>query len=206
MCEDAARASHRNDDRHMNPPARDFVTVDLCGLKAALASCARTRRVSISALVRGAVARELDLLEDVGGCATSAVSGRVPIKLSIRLTSAEAERLDAHARRAGLSRGALVAQLLDGPPAASSWSAPDCLAALTESCTELATLSRDLRHLTKLLAQGEVRAALEYRRRLDTLGDDVRAHLTLASGLLAEMRPRRSLQRHRPAHDEWRSP
>jgi hypothetical protein len=41
-----------------------------------------------------------------------------------------------------------------------------------------------------LLRQGSVRAAQEYRDMLDTVADDVREHLTLASSVLADLRPR----------------
>ncbi len=64
------------------------------------------------------------------------------------------------------------------------------VAALIASSAELSTLSRDIHHLTSLLRQGNVRAAQEYRERLDTLAGDVRSHLSLAAGVLAELRPR----------------
>jgi len=38
-----------------------------------------------------------------------------------------------------------------------------------------------------------VRAAQEYRERLDTLAGDVRKHLSLASRVLADLRPRSQL-------------
>ena len=103
------------------------------------------------------------------------------------------EQLAAGARRAGLSRGAYLAGLLAGIPslADDSASRPDRLAALNASCAELSTLSRNLHHLTTLLRQGEVRAAMQYREMLDTLGDDVREHLAMAASLLAELRPAR---------------
>ena len=41
----------------MNTTAHDFVTVDMRGLKAALVARAQAERVSVSVLVRGAVAR-----------------------------------------------------------------------------------------------------------------------------------------------------
>ena len=66
------------------------------------------------------------------------------------------------------------------------------LAALIASSAEISTLSRNLHHLTSLLRQGSVRAAQEYREMLDTVADDVREHLTLASAVLAELRPRHS--------------
>jgi hypothetical protein len=116
------------------------------------------------------------------------------VKLSIRLTSSEVEQLDAGARRAGLSRGAFLAGLLANFPSLTGDSASrvDCLAALTASSAELSTLSRNIHRLTALLRQGEVGPAQQYRRLLDTLGDDVRAHLSLAASVLADLRPART--------------
>jgi hypothetical protein len=178
----------------MNDSAHDFVTVEMRGLKAALVAHARAERVSVSVVVRRAVARELGCVDgspEPVAADCPAVVARSMVKLSIRLTRAEAEQLAAGAHRAGLSRGALLAGLLAGVPslAGGSASRPDSLAALNASCAELSTLSRNVHHLTALLRQGEVRAAQEYRRLLDTLGDDVRAHLRLAAGALAQLRP-----------------
>ena len=180
----------------MNTPSHDFVTVEMRGLKAALVARARAQRVSVSVLVRGAVERELGLVDESKeseGALCPAASARSIVKLSIRLTSCEAEQLDASARRAGLSRGAFLAGLLTDVPSLSggAGSRLDCLAALTASSAELSTLSRDINHLTALLRRGEVRAAQEYRLMLDTLGDDVRAHLSLAASVLADLRPAR---------------
>lgn len=183
----------------MAPSSRDRISVDLHGLRAALVDRALARRVSVSVLVREAVERELGLVDgskEPGGAARSAASAGSTVRLSIRLTSEEAGWFDAAARRAGLSRGAFLAGLLAGVPSLSGGgrdgaSRPDCLAALTASSAELSTLSRSINHLTVLLRQGEVRAAQEYRRMLDTLGDDVREHLKLAASVLAELRPAR---------------
>ena len=181
----------------MNKPTHDFVTVDMRGLKAALVARAQAERTSVSLVVRRAVERELGLVESPAPRPAAAAAGSA-VKLSIRLTSAEASQLDAGARRAGLSRGAFLAGLLANIPSLSgnSGSRLDCLAALTASSAELSTLSRNIHHLTTLLRQGEVRAAQEYRRMLDTLGADVRAHLSLAASTLAELRPARPAQRH----------
>ena len=179
----------------MNPPTHEFVTVEMRGLKAALVARAQAERISVSVLVRRAVERELGL--DVSGeCETSetpaTVAGSI-VKLSLRLTSTEAEHLVTGARRAGLSRGAFLAGLLANVPSltGSAGSRLDCLAALTASSAELSTLSRNINHLTALLRQGDVQPAREYRRMLDTLGDDVRAHLRLAARVLADLRPAR---------------
>lgn len=180
----------------MNTPSHDFVTVDMRGLKAALVTRAQAQRVSVSVLVRAAVARELGHVdssdEPETGQRAEAALGSI-VKLSIRFTSGEAEQLDTAARRAGLSRGAFLAGLLANVPSLSGDAASrlDCLAMLTASSAELSTLSRNINHLTTLLRQGEVRAAQEYRRMLDSLGDDVRAHLSLAASVLAALRPSR---------------
>jgi len=65
----------------------------------------------------------------------------------------------------------------------------DPFKALSVSCAELSTLSRNIYHLTHLLRQAEVGPALYYRDMLDTLSGDVRRHLALASGVLADLRP-----------------
>ena len=180
----------------MNTHSHDFVTVDMRGLKAALVARAQAERVSVSVLVRAAVERELGLVDaskEPEGARRAAASAGATVKLSIRLTNGEAEQLDAGARRAGLSRGAFLAGLLAKVPSLSgdAGSRLDCLATLTASSAELSTLSRNINHLTTLLSQGEVRPAQVYRRMLDTLGDDVRAHLSLAAGVLADLRPAR---------------
>lgn len=181
----------------MTSSSHDFVTVDMRGLKAALTARARAERVSVSAVVRRAVQRELGLADGSAereASAPPAAAAASTVKLSIRLTSAEADQLAAAARRAGLSRGAFLTGLLAGVPSlsASVGSRPDGIAALTASSAELATLTRNIHHLSALLRQGEVRAAQEYRRMLDTLGDDVRAHLCLAGSVLADLRPARA--------------
>ncbi len=180
----------------MNTPTHEFVTVDMRGLKAALVARAHNERVSVSLVVRRAVERELRLVDAVRepDAESTVARSASTVKLSIRFTSMEAQQLTSGARRAGLSRGAYLAGLLVGAPSldAGSASRPECLAALNGSCAELSTLSRNLHHLTALLRQGQVTAAREYRAMLDTIGGDVRQHLQMAAGLLAELRPPRS--------------
>lgn len=97
------------------------------------------------------------------------------------------------ARSAGLSPGAYVAGLIAGVPVLTSGATrTDHLASLIASSAELSTLCRKLHRLTSLLRQGSVRAAQEYREMLDTVADDVRDHLTLASSVRADLRPRHS--------------
>ena len=180
----------------MNTSSPDFVTVDMRGLKVALVARARQERVSVSVLVRAAVAHNLGLTEPGAASRVDAPAGPVSrattVKLSIRLTPAEAARFAAGARAAALSHGAYLAGLVAEVPVLSAGACrPDHLAALIASSAELSTLTRNIHHLTSLLRQGQVQAAQEYREMLDTLAGDVRRHLTLASGVLADLQPRR---------------
>jgi hypothetical protein len=183
----------------MKTPTHEFVTADMRGLKAALVARAQAERVSVSVVVRRAVESELarfSATRESGSADGTALPVGPTVKLSIRLVSAEAELLAAGARRAGLSRGAFLASLVSTIPSLTGAPARrrDYLAALTASSAELSTLSRNVHHLAVLLRQGDVPAALEYRKKLETLGDEVRAHLRFAAGALAELRPARPVR------------
>jgi hypothetical protein len=179
----------------MKTPSHDFVTVAMGGLKAALVERAQAQRVSVSVLVRGAVARDLGLAlvaEPPQTAASVGTASKVAcVKLSIRLTPEEAEQLAAGARAAGLSRGSYLSGLIANVPVLTTGAnRTDHLATLVASSAELSTLSRNIHHLTSLLRQGHMGPALAYREMLDTLAGDVRGHLMLASGVLARLRPR----------------
>jgi hypothetical protein len=172
----------------MSNASHDFVSVDMRGMKAALVAHARARRVGVSTVVRAAVARELQREERVRDSAASPLSEKL-IKVSIRLSSAEAEQLAAGAQEAGLSRSAYVAALIGGGVVTRR---ADHLTALTASCAELAILSRNLYRLASLFRQGSSRAAQEYREMLDSLRSEVRRHLQVAADALADLRSRRT--------------
>jgi hypothetical protein len=179
----------------MNTTAHDFVTVDMRGLKAALVARAQAQRVSVSVLVRGAVARDLGLdLEGEpqradlpsGGASTAA-----SVKLSIRMTAEEAQQLAAGARAAGLSRGAYLAGLIANVPVLSAGGGrAEHITALMASSADLATLSRNIHRLTALLRQANVEPAKPYREMLNTLAGDVRRHLELAARVLSDLQAR----------------
>jgi hypothetical protein len=152
------------------------------GLKAALVARAQAQRVSVSVLVRGAVARDLGFRRR----AKPAVWMRAPgwthaasVKLSIRMTAEEASQLAAGARAAGLSRGAYLAGLVANVPVLSAGGGrTEHIAALRVSSAELSTLSRNIHRLTALLRQANVEPARPYREMLDTLAGDVRGTST----------------------------
>ncbi len=179
----------------MNTTAHDFVTVDMRGLKAALVARAQAERVSVSVLVRGAVARDLGLAdegehghEDV---ASGAASDATSVKLSIRMSAEEARQLAAGARAAGLSRAAYLAGLIANVPVLSTGGGrAEHIATLMASSAELSTLARNVHRLTALLRQANVEPARPYREMLDTLADEVRRHLELAARVLVDLQPR----------------
>ena len=177
----------------MTTTAHDFVTVHMCGLKAALVARAQAERVSVSVLVRCAVARDLGL--SVEGEPQRAdvpswnASRAATVKLSIRMTAEDARQLAAGARAAGLSRGAYLAGLVVGVPALANGNRLDHIAALRTSSAELATLSRNVHRLTALLQQANAPAARPYRDMLDSLVQDVREHLLVAGRVLADLQP-----------------
>ena len=171
----------------MNTVPHEFVTVDMRGLKAALVARAREQRVSVSVVVRHALMKALAV--DIGSSNQATTPVASTVKLSIRLTTDEAERLANGAKAAALSRGAFLAGLVDGVRVLSSGGRTDHLSALIASNAELSTLSRNVRHLATLLARSDMRAAQQYRSMLDSLAGDVEKHLHLVGDALKQMRP-----------------
>ena len=175
---------------------QEFVTVEMRGLKTALVERSRADRVSVSSLVRAAVARHLGLADESHVDASLEPLQRLTdtpsVRLSIRVTRTEAQQFTGNARTAGLSQGAYLAGLIRrAPTPTTSAQRSDQIAALVTSSAELATLSRNIRHLIALLREGSVQKAQPYRAMFDTLTGDVRRHLALASEVLAEVRPPR---------------
>ncbi len=172
--------------------AREFFTVDLRGLRAALAARAASQGMTESDVLRSTLAAALGS-PDGSACVDApdeddlALAG-VTIKLSMRLSWMAAQRLNRQARAAGLSRRAYLCCLIDGaPPVIASADRAALATALSASAAELAVLSRDINHLTQLLRRGAVDAARPYRVRLDNLDADVRAHLDKAALTLADL-------------------
>lgn len=206
-------------DRRQDRPAvafcgvgsrREFFTVDLRGLRAALSAHAAASGMTESDVLRGALAAALSggsvALEEPTPVAES--SRRAPsVKLSTRLSRAAADCLDHHARAAGLSRGAYLTRLIDGaPPVVASADRATCAAALSASAAELAVLSRDITRLTLLLGRGDVEAAKQYRDQLHTLDADVRTHLDRAASVLAGLAPPRTRARPHPLAPQRSNP
>ena len=180
----------------MAAAAREYFTVDLRGLRAALAARAVETGVTESDVLRGALALALQAAHRAATTpalvSTEAAAPASKVNLSVRLSRTTALRLDSNARAAGLSRGAYLTRLIDGaPPVTASADRKTAAAALSRSSAELAVLSRDLHHLTQLLRQGAVEAARQYHDRLENADADVRSNLNRAAAVLAELAPAR---------------
>ena len=110
----------------------------------------------------------------------------------MRLSREEARATVHAARRAGLSVGEYVSGLVASVPVLTDGAdRAHHIAALLASSAELSTLSRNVHRLATALRQADVQQARPYRAMLETLSDDVRRHLELASSVLAALQPRK---------------
>jgi hypothetical protein len=176
----------------MKTNLRERISIDLMGLKTPLMARSQALGVSPSELVRKALAHALDTPAEAargeGGRAPWRRAGDSRTRLCLRMArEAAAAALEA-AKRAGLSPGDYVAGLVAAVPVLMTGGRPsEHIAALTASTAELASFSRNLYALTRFLTLGNAEQALVCRDMLDTLDHDVRRHLMLASGVLAEL-------------------
>lgn len=170
----------------------DFVTVDMRGLKAALLVQAKAQGLGVSAVVRRCVAGALGVEEGAFAREDASVwkRARDSVKLSIRIAADDAQLLAVRARRACLSRGAYLQELLVGTAPSGGPARAEQLRALLACNAEMANMSRSIRHLTGLLARGSVHAVEDSRPMLEALDADIRGHLRVAAAVLAEVRPR----------------
>ena len=180
----------------MSPRSREFFTVDLRGLRAGLRTRAARLGLTESAVLRSVLAAALGAERSDSAAPSTSAGGPMiapQVKLSVRLPRTASSRLDRNARAAGLSRGVYLTRLIDGaPPVVASSDRAAMFNALNASSAELALLSRDINHLTRLLRQGSFQAAREYTARHESLDSVVQAHLGLAALVLAELSAMRS--------------
>jgi len=178
----------------MTPSTRDRISVDLRGLKAALFAHAQALGVSPSGLVRTTLAEALGQAEQIKSeqPTPSCRSGKGSrVRPCLRMNRSQAlATLDA-ARRAGMNPGDHVGGLVANVPVLSNGgSRGEHIATLIASSAELSTLSRNIHRLTALLRHADVEPARPYREMLDTVANDVRHHLELATRVLADLQPR----------------
>jgi len=173
------------------------------GMKAALNLRARHLGLAPSEFVRTTLARVLISTNESNAqisCRTNGSPDRV--RWSLRVRRSERDQLQRAASRAGLSVADLILGSLQRSSGQDLRDSASLVEALVASNAELATLSRSLSHLTALLAQGSVRAALVYRESLARAHGEVRAHLKLAAAALSDLQPLVRLARRRRATTE----
>src|SRR5450755_2644757 len=100
----------------MPPVAREFFTVDLRGLRAALAARAAEQGATESDVLRSSLAAALGgdqcSVDIPSRCTDQHSPPTTQVKLSVRLTRLAAFHLDRNARVAGLSRGTYLTRLI----------------------------------------------------------------------------------------------
>lgn len=167
---------------------RDRVTVDLRGIGEAVRGAARARGTTVAALARQALLGALDASPAAVIDANASADPRSTVKLTLRLSSGDAEPLVLSARSLGLSYGAYVAGLVRGAPLPKP--AADRTAdraALLTSSDQLAALSTDLNAFMRLLRQVKSAEIEAYRHRIASVDTDIRRHLGLASSFMSKL-------------------
>jgi hypothetical protein len=177
--------------------ARARLSVDLGGLKAVLTARARATGKSPATLVREALA--MALAPAPGATASSdeltAIRAGRRVRVNLRMQPEEANALVRTARQAGLAPARYVAALVAGVPAAQADPSDgpalgEHRKALLASSAQLASLTRDLRQLTRLLAMGDAEGARAYRLSLESTVSVIQQHLRAAGEVLADLSPR----------------
>jgi hypothetical protein len=167
--------------------SRDRVTIDLCGIGDAARAAAQARDTTLAVFARQALIAALPTT--VGALLPRAEPrsepGGTTIKLSVRLSPDDSALLATQAAMLGLSQAHLVALFIrraELPRRAIERDADR--ATLRASTEQLATLSVDLQQLMRQLRRGSSEVE-RYRKRIESVDTDIRAHLERASSFLA---------------------
>jgi hypothetical protein len=184
---------------------RDQVHVNLLGQSALLREYAAKRGVAVGMAIRDAISRMLEadagVIEVVCGDVdkathADAANAREKDRVLLRMPASQCARLARRAGAAGMSRSQYVMALMAGEAAPSMPENHDAMvAALTASTAAMATQWVDLNHFLRLLAHDASAELAPLLVELRALPAQVRAHLVLASGLLAELEKSRRYQR-----------
>jgi len=181
-----------SEDSIANPRARERVTIDLRGIGPRLQAHAAARGRTTASVVRAAVLTLLDTDSGLHEPDRAFESNEAHVvKVTVRLGAADAVRLAHCARRVGVSQGTYVAGLLDGqPPLTRAADHVAAVAALADSTQKMAAMSADIHALIRFVSQGSTAEAEKYRASFTSLSGEVRAHLEIASRLLAGLTTR----------------
>lgn len=170
--------------------SRDRVTVDLRGAGPVVQAKATAQGLTLAAFVRRAVMTIAETPTDSTGSHSVATSeaGERLIKVTLRLTADQAMLLAMRARSAEVSQGSYAAGLLEGqPPPRVASDRREAIAALAKSTDQLAVMSTDLQTVLRLIRTASPERAEPFRGKVRTLLEDIRAHLEMACGYLADL-------------------
>lgn len=170
--------------------SRDRVTVDLRGAGSVVQARAAAQGLTVAAFVRRAVMTIAEAPVDpteIRSIAPSDAEQRL-IKVTLRLTADHALLLSMRARSAEVSQGSYVAGLLDGQPIPRAASdRREAIAALAKSTDQLAAMSTNLQAVLRLIRTASPERAEPFRGKVRTLLEDIRVHLDMACGYLADL-------------------
>jgi hypothetical protein len=172
------------------PRSRDRVTIDLCGTGDAARAAARMRGTTLALFARQALLAALPGDQPaMQPRAESSLDLGGTIKLSVRLSTADSNKLAAQAGALGLSQARLVALLIRGAelplPVAERRAEVDALRASND---QLAAIAADVSLFVSMLSRPGLAALAPLRQRMLNLDADIAHHLQAAAALLARMR------------------
>lgn len=189
-----------NGKGHSMAGARDMVHVNLLGQSELLRLYAARHGMKVSVAVRTAISRMLEGEMGPGVEVDKAASpaseeGHGTDRVLLRLPSTVCARLASRAAAAGMSRSQYVMALMvgEGLPPAGKHEA--MVAALTASTAGMATQWVDLRRFLRLLSEEASDELAPLLVELQALPGQLREHLVLASGVLAELEKSRRYRR-----------
>jgi hypothetical protein len=152
--------------------------------------------MTLAAVGRMALVTVLDRLPDASAAPDQGIV--IPdqkIKFTVRLHRGDVARVVSGARASGISHGAYLSALIDGAPPPLVIDPQEAIAALGASTDRLAAIAAHLDELTRAIRRGTAPGAQDCGRRMEELTVEVRRHLGLASGLMADLNPARPRRR-----------
>lgn len=180
--------------------SRDQVHVNLLGQSELLRAYAARHGMAVSVAIRTAISQMLEGetgpgVQTCDAACPAREDGHGTDRVLLRLPSTVCTRLAGRAAAAGMSRSQYVMALMagEGMPAAGEHDA--MVAALTASTAGMATQWVDLRRFLRLLSQEPPDELAPLLVELQALPGQLREHLVLASGVLAELEKSRRYRR-----------
>jgi mobilization protein NikA len=177
-------------------PSREFLKVDLLGLRAQLLTWCGHKGLSQSEAVRRWIRTGLSAASTPTGGERIATDEpplpHVRRRITARFTEREVGEIQQRAREAGLSTSRCLAYWIRSNVHSPSIPQRALIEALTESNYQLAAIGRNINQIARALNQDAPRSQPEHAARLEQFQDQVREHLIRISAVVAAIDPKRS--------------